>query len=304
MPARPHRITRPSTVLIAMLAMLVPGATIGVTEASAAPATARVMTFNVFKAGANAPSGNGVADAAAAIRDQGATVVAMQESNDSFPGAVAAELGDGWSEVHNGDVAILSSESIEQSENGPSDGARTVAALIGGVWYYSTHLSYDPYGPYEFCQNGKSADEVTAAMATQIGQAETLRDYAVASKPQVLMGDFNSPSGLDWTEAAKSQNCDTAYDWPTMKRLYDAGWADTYRQAHPDPVADPADSWSTTNKGTSDEPEPQDRIDFILSKDGTDDGSGVTTDDSSMVGGATNDWISDHYAFVSDLSFG
>lgn len=53
----------------------------------------------------------------------------------------------------------------------------------------------------------------------------------------ILMGDFNSPSHLDWTEQAKNLHCGWAFQWPATFLLNDkAKLLDAYRQLHPDPV--------------------------------------------------------------------
>lgn len=70
------------------------------------------------------------------------------------------------------------------------------------------------------------------------------------SVPVALVGDFNTPSHLDWPDV----------EWPVTKAAEEAGFADSYRQAHPDPVAEPGHTWSPVQAA----PEPQDRIDFVL----------------------------------------
>ena len=56
-----------------------------------------------------------------------------------------------------------------------------------------------------------------------------------------LTGDFNSPSYLDWTPKVARARADVPYAvrWPASLALAQAGFRDSYRDAHPDPVADP-----------------------------------------------------------------
>ena len=53
-----------------------------------------------------------------------------------------------------------------------------------------------------------------------------------------LVGDFNSPSHLDWTEATMKVRPAIKFpvEWPASKLLADSGFTDSYRAAHPDPV--------------------------------------------------------------------
>uniref|UniRef100_A0A915I9P6 Endonuclease/exonuclease/phosphatase domain-containing protein n=1 Tax=Romanomermis culicivorax TaxID=13658 RepID=A0A915I9P6_ROMCU len=88
--------------------------------------------------------------------------------------------------------------------------------------------------------------------------------------PLLVLGDMNTPSHLDYTDAARNLHCGWAYQWPVTLALLGAGanLTDAYRYLYPDPVAQPGNTWSTAQKfqdgwgGTI--PEPQDRIDMVL----------------------------------------
>ncbi len=43
------------------------------------------------------------------------------------------------------------------------------------------------------------------------------------NEPVLVLGDFNTPSHLDWVESAKSLHCDWTYVWPVTRMLLDAG---------------------------------------------------------------------------------
>ena len=84
--------------------------------------------------------------------------------------------------------------------------------------------------------------------------------------PVFLTGDFNSPSHLDWTRAVADARADVPYPvrWPASAALAEAGFVDSYRSVHPDPVADPGFTWTPGG------PEARthdvfDRIDWVLS---------------------------------------
>ena len=63
--------------------------------------------------------------------------------------------------------------------------------------------------------------------------------------PVVLLGDFNTPSHRDWTEATVGlrDHVNAPFEWPSSLAVEGAGLVDVYRQQHPDPVADPGITW-------------------------------------------------------------
>ena len=54
-----------------------------------------------------------------------------------------------------------------------------------------------------------------------------------------------------------------AVRWPASKALADAGFGDSYRDVHPDPVADPGFTWSPGGPETQ-QHDFFDRIDWVL----------------------------------------
>ena len=97
--------------------------------------------------------------------------------------------------------------------------------------------------------------------------------------PVVVVGDFNSPSHLDWTPAVAEARPDVPYAvrWPAPWAFAQAGFEDSYRDVHPDPVDDPGYTW-TPGGPEGDPDEVFDRIDLVLH------GGPVTTLDSRLVG--------------------
>ncbi len=170
------------------------------------------------------------------------------------------------------------------------------------VW--TAHLNYTPYGPYDACDSHMTVADILRReeqsgrprqiagildkMAADIGQAGTT--------PVFLVGDFNTPSHLDWTAATKSTHCGYEIAWPTTVKVAQAGLTDSYRVAHPDPARDPGNTWSPIYPD-----DPQDRIDFV-----TYAGAVQVTDSSELTVGtvdpdnpAGNEWTSDHRAVLT-----
>jgi len=96
----------------------------------------------------------------------------------------------------------------------------------------------------------------------------TLGPLAGRGVPSFITGDFNSPSHLDWTEAvaqARPERVPFALDWPVSRALARAGFRDSYRQAHPDPVATPGYTWTPgTPPPRIRRRETLDRIDWVM----------------------------------------
>ena len=86
-------------------------------------------------------------------------------------------------------------------------------------------------------------------------------------------GDFNEPSGLDWTEATRdmADHHGVVIDWPCTALLRDAGYMDAYRIVHPDPVTHPGYTYPSYNPHVNisklswaPEADERDRIDYLF----------------------------------------
>jgi endonuclease/exonuclease/phosphatase family metal-dependent hydrolase len=133
----------------------------------------------------------------------------------------------------------------------------------------NSHLPSDPYGPY-LVRDGGSAEELdelerAVRLPAIQEQLAVLPALAAQGIPVFVPGDFNSPSHLDWTPAVAAVRPDVpfAFDWPVSRAYADAGFRDSYREAHPDPVAVPGLTW-TPGGLESVANEVHDRIDWVL----------------------------------------
>lgn len=116
------------------------------------------------------------------------------------------------------------------------------------------------------------------------------------------------------TLASRHLHSGWVYEWPATAQLQNStGLVDSFREAHPDPLKEPGNTWSTLNQHYGHNewnnriPEPQDRIDFIFYKSAQ-----LRTVASDRYAGQfvpypadikQNDWPSDHYAVVSDFEW-
>ncbi|WP_327370264.1 HAD-IA family hydrolase [Streptomyces sp. NBC_01217] len=244
------------------------------------------------------------------ILDAEADVVGLQETG----GTAAQELAEalGWYHHRAGEnLGIISRHPVITRLGDPDVGfygAAGVRIRIDGAYeldVWTAHLHYTPYGPYEAAFEGLPAAELIAHEEVRLAQMrDALRRIAEASDattPVVLVGDFNAPSHLDRPDVA----------WPVTRAAEEAGLRDSYREAHPDPIADPGHTWSpihAEHEDGSGRPEPQDRIDYVLHN-----GRGLGVLDSRTVVTGTprawpdvagNDWPSDHAAVLTTFTLG
>ncbi|OIJ92590.1 hydrolase [Streptomyces sp. MUSC 14] len=264
----------------------------------------RVMSWNLWLGGIMVDDHR--AKQLKVILESGADVVGLQET----AGTAAQELAEalGWHHHRAGEnLGVLSRHPITARFGDPdvgfygAAGVRIAVAPGREVDVWTAHLHYTPYGPYESAFDGLPAAELIAHEGVRLAQMrDTLRRIAESSAdgvPVVLVGDFNCPSHLDRPDVV----------WPVTKAAEEAGFADSYREAHPDPAAAPGHTWSpihAVHEDGSGRPEPQDRIDYVLHR-------GLTVRDArTVVTGSPcpwpdvtdNDWPSDHAAVVTTFA--
>jgi endonuclease/exonuclease/phosphatase family metal-dependent hydrolase len=267
----------------------------------AAPAAAEpltVMTFNVWYGGAQVEQ----ARIGQAIRAADADVVGLQEPEGEMRRIADAA---GMSYVDE-TLHVISRYPIFAAERG---GIRFGYVAVGPgrvVAIGNVHLPSSPYGP-ELVRDGRSPAQVLAnERATRLGEIRPylgpLGRQADRGVPTFLTGDFNTPSHLDWTPAAAALGrVKFALRWPVSVALEDAGFRDSYREIHPDPVARPGKTWTAgTPPPRIRDRETLDRIDWVTAS------GPATTLASRLVGepgGPDVDigvpWGSDHRAVAS-----
>lgn len=139
----------------------------------------------------------------------------------------------------------------------------------------NVHLPSDPYGPY-LALDGASAAEILALeeevrVPMLLEALAPLTELVDQGIPAFLVGDFNAPSHLDWTEQAVGSEPQIAFPlaWPVSVVAEEAGFRDSWRDVYPDPVAVPGHTWPAARpfvEGTWNPApdEPHDRIDRVL----------------------------------------
>jgi endonuclease/exonuclease/phosphatase family metal-dependent hydrolase len=260
-------------------------------SAHAAVTNLTVLSFNIWVNG-----GSSLTKCVEAIRTSGADIVGLQECNATTARSIATNLGFYYLGVS--DVSIVSRYPIVQTI-ATGGGSAVIVELAPGqpVYFFNCHLPAYPYGPYSMREGRDQTFVIQQENTTRMPPLQTLlrtmAPYLAGTSPCFLVGDFNAPSHLDYSN----------YPWPTTVACEQAGLLDSYRLLHPNnrlyPPAftylDPGITWTPR---TDQEPNNAfDRIDFVFfSKDET-----VTVSESSELDGrnSASPWPSDHRAVLS-----
>ena len=204
-------------------------------------------------------------------------IIALQESWNGQADRLAKALG--WYSYQGGSSSsIITRYPIVERYPQQWQGVAVRIALDGedlqvNVW--GVHLSYWPYGPYDFCFDNMTVDEVLAREKSSGREGQIHETIGLMGKqldnsdqvPVFLAGDFNAPSHLDWTKKTSDIHCGVgAVEWPTSKVPIEAGMHDAYRTVHPNPHSKPGITWSVNYLENEGRVEPLDRIDLIYHK--------------------------------------
>jgi endonuclease/exonuclease/phosphatase family metal-dependent hydrolase len=227
----------------------------------------RVMTYNIWVGGHE--SGLPLSRTVDVIQAANADVIGIQEVSDSAQ-AIANELGFFYHDI-DGDNAIISRYPIAEIL---PQGVKLQLSSMQTAYVFSVHLEPYPYEPYDI-HDGLITTEAQAIASAQSSRGSTLAtalsNTAAAratGAPVFLVGDFNEPSHLDWTQDAANAGLHFGMkvNWPSSRAVANAGFVDAFRQLRPDEVGDRAETWTPGNPAPDLDPgEVHDRIDFVYS---------------------------------------
>jgi len=275
-------------------------------SAAATPMKLKVMVFNIEYGGTQVS----FAKVVAAVKKADPDVVGLEEAETNTP-RLARLAGYPY---FSGGMQIVSRYPILEPSG--AQGAYALLEVQPGrvVAISNVHLPSAPYGP-NWIRDGKTAAQVVALeskvrLPAIQQQVTVLPQLAGQGIPVFVTGDFNSPSHLDYTAAAVGTRKEVKYvvDWPVSQAMAAAGFRDSYRDAHPDPVADAGLTWwAARPKVAGWNPtakDPQDRIDYVYA-------AGPSKTLSSEIVGEVGDpavsislspWPSDHRAVLSTFA--
>jgi endonuclease/exonuclease/phosphatase family metal-dependent hydrolase len=235
----------------------------GIPATAQSPGTVelRVMSFNIWLGAAKTDLGKVVETIEAADAD----VVGMQE-----PFARLRKVARALGFYASPRTHVISRYPILEPAGTDGDFAYLLLAPGQVAAIANTHLPCCPYTPYRIVHKGMDrASALQQERNTRVRritkQLAPLQDLLASGVPTFFTGDFNTPSHRDWTRAAvRARGLPYPIRWPVSRQMETAGFVDSYRAVHPDPVADPGFTW------TSGYPPPFvypgdvfDRIDFV-----------------------------------------
>ncbi len=179
-----------------------------------------------------------------------------------------------------------------------------------------THTPWWPSGMYAMLQ-GEDEAEVLSREQRKLAWLQPHLDAVAgpvaAGVPTFFVGDLNTPSHLDWTQAAvdalgwQPETLDPPGEryvvaWPVTVEMEAAGFSDTYREAHPDPITDPGFTYCVDLFPACGKWDTWDRIDYVY----TAGPIGIVASEVVGEGGPYTDigsrpWPTDHRAVVSTV---
>jgi exodeoxyribonuclease III len=280
--------------------------------------TLRVMSYNIHRGGVVMLK-QPLSQTAKAIQLAKADIVGIQETR-SPRGDTLEDLAKllGWNHDMGKGSNILTRYEIVESLY---KGVKVKMDSGRHAYVFNIHLSSHPYQPYQLLKirpkwhkhtNNitfiKTEDEAIEwakkARGTEIAKVlRQVKSIPDKQAPVFVVGDFNEPSHLDWTEAAaKAGRHPIKVAYPTSTGMAKVGFSDSYRKIYPDEMKNPGCTWSSFYK-FDDPTTHHDRIDFVYYK-----GKGLKLNEVKIVGENPKDadivispYPSDHRAVVADF---
>jgi endonuclease/exonuclease/phosphatase family metal-dependent hydrolase len=196
----------------------------------------------------------------------------------------------------NSDVSIISKFPINSAELIFSDNTSAVKYNIqlqkGEIVVIPTHLDFKSYAcnlprGYNSASTKypgwkKMAKKITDQTLILKDNARSKREKQIfkileslknEKKDILILGDFNEPSCLDWTEKTKKlfAHNGAVVEWSSTKLLDKAGFKDAFRVCFPDELKNPGITWPSVfaeNQCTSwaKQSDDRERIDYIFYK--------------------------------------
>jgi endonuclease/exonuclease/phosphatase family metal-dependent hydrolase len=246
---------------------LVVGLIIAMGAAPAEPDGLRVMVWNVLH-GANDVE-QGAEKTLAIIRRVQPDIVLMQESYDidgdrpRLGEWLAGELGWHQHQAESKHLCVLTPLKIDTTffhHEWHGVGAKLTDAQGRSLLAWSTWIDWRSYITYELRDNPTISDEELLAAehtrSNRVQQADAIIAHLAESGqlaadiPLLVGGDWNCPSHLDWTvDTARVYKNRRVLPLPVSTAMQQAGFTDTFRVVHPNPVQRPGITWSPMFRG-------------------------------------------------------
>ena len=276
------------------------------------------MSYNIHRGGVVMLK-QPLSQTAKVIQSAQADIVGIQETR-SPRGDKLEELAKllGWNHDMGKGSQILTRYEILESLN---SGVKIKLDSGKEAYVFNLHLPSHPYQPYQLLgirpKWHKHTNDITfiKTEAEAIEWAKKARGRELTKllrlirsipdkqAPVFVVGDFNEPSHLDWTErAASAARHPIKVEYPNSLAMIKAGFTDAYRAIYHDEMKHPGYTWSSFYK-FDDPTTHHDRIDFVYFK-----GKGIKLTEVKIVGENQKDadivispYPSDHRAVVANF---
>lgn len=221
------------------------------------------------------------------------------------------ERGENYYSFYSYDSGLLSRYPITDSltvfpcEGDHGSIYRLTCEAQGVKWaVYTAHLDYQNDTYYEvrgydgntWRETAILTDTAEILRRNALSQRETaIRAFlAQAEKDEqhgyriILGGDFNEPSLYDWVECTRYvyDHHGVVVSWPVTRMLHEAGYVDTWRAVHPDPLTHPGFTYPADNAAVqpsrltwAPRADERERIDYLFVK-----GEGISVSEAKVFG--------------------
>nr|WP_198160647.1 endonuclease/exonuclease/phosphatase family protein [Pedobacter panaciterrae] len=233
------------------------------------PAQIKVMNYNIYHGGNETGKFVGPMRIAEIIKESGADIISMQETYGS--GARIADALGYYFYLRSSNLSIMSRFPIEETITGEhpfyNGGAHINLGPKKQLLFVANWLNF-PFDYWDDLEKNVDIDSATWVNKQQTVNAEKLEQILNVMKgdfkeglPVIFCGDFNTGSHLDWTEATRHLNKGYVIPFPSGILMEKAGFKDSYRTLHPDPLKNRGITWSPMHPSAF-----KDRIDYIYYK--------------------------------------
>jgi len=242
------------------------------------PKHLKVLAWNIWHGGHRYGQHVGLKRVIETIKYTNADVVGLIETYGS--GEKIADALGYYFYLISTNLSIISrypiSETIQKFKPFNFGGAKLKLSNNQELVFFDTWLHYLPNYSNSIIKDGKTNEELIEAEGkTRHAEIKAilkeikpwLKD--ADNTPVIMSGDFNIGSHLDWTDATKGIHFNRVIEWPESKEMSTAGFNDSYRELHINPLLDPGLTWTPRAATSTNKYGLRDRIDYIYYRGST-----------------------------------
>ena len=276
-------------------------------EESADPAHLKVLSWNIWHGGHRYGQVVGLERVIETIKSSHADIIGLVETYGS--GEVIADSLGYYFYLISSNLSVMSrypiTETIREFRPFNFGGVKLALSADKKLVYFNTWLNYLPDVDASIRVAHKNADELikdeAATRHAEIKEILKRIDPYLKNAdnlPVIMGGDFNMGSHLDWTAETSAIHYNLVVEWPESKEMLRAGFLDSYRQLHMNPLLDPGLTWGVRAATNTNLYGLRDRIDFIYYK-----GKNINPIASKVIDYHPVMFPSDHAAVVTLFQF-